>query len=152
VIATLVLIGGMAALPAVAVWVWQLHVRVVEILAPGADFFDVATLADRPAWQTLGASPCRITGPTVRLVTLIREAASVLVAYLPVGPEAVAVADSDLSTVVLDLDGCNRGEMAILERWRAAGTHLVVGTDLVAGQVAIQQQRTLLTVTLPLVA
>jgi hypothetical protein len=152
VIAILVVLVGLLALPMVARWIWHLQLRVVGSLVPGVHVDDVAALADRPLAQRLGAAPPLIAGPTVRLVGVIREAASVLIAYRHVrsdgDPDGPA---GDVGTLLFHVDEGGGRALAVLERWREAGTALVMGHSP-AGVVAIQHARTRLTVTLPLVA
>jgi len=145
-------IAGVAVLPGVAVWVWRLHLRVVRSLVPGADFDQVAALADLPVSRTLGMIPPVVAGPVVRLLGVTREAASVFLAYRHVRPSDAPAGDDSVSTLLLHLDDAAIREVAILERWRAVGTPVVMATNVGAGEVAIQQPSTGLTVTLPLVA
>ncbi len=139
----LFLVAGVALLPILAVTVWRFQVKVLRALVPGAAMGDVTSLADLP----LGAVPALVPGPQVRLLTLIREATSLFVAYRPVTPAA-----AEVSTQVLDLAGAGNRELAVLARWHAGGTPVMVWADLVAGQVAIQEPRSLLTVTLPVLS
>ena len=148
----LMLLAAIVVLPVVAVWVWRFHVRVVSSLVPGADFDQVAALADLPMSQTLGVSPPKVAGPVVRLLGVTREAASLFLAYRHVRPSDAPTGDDAVSTLLLHVDEAAMREVAILERWRAGGTAVVMAADLAAGEVAIQQPLTRLTVTLPLVA
>lgn len=145
----LLVILGLAVLPVVVTWVWRLQMRVLHSLVPGAHFDEIATIADLPVSRTLGASPMVVDGPTVHLLGVTREAALVLVAYRPVG---AAAGSGVVATVLLRLKDRGHREMAVLESWRAARTPLVLVTDHAAGEVAIQQPVTRLTLTLPLVA
>lgn len=146
----LIAIGGLALLPFVVVWVWRLQMRVLRSLVPGARFEEIATLADLPVSRTLGATPPVVDGPTVHLVGVTREDALVLVAYRPVDPATPG--NGFVATVLLRLKDRGSREMAVLESWRAARTPLVLAADHAAGEVAIQQPVTRLTLTLPLVA
>jgi hypothetical protein len=145
--ALLVVIVGFALLPLVALWIWRLQRRVIGSLVPGAEFKAVATLADLPVARLLHAPPPVVTGPTVELLGVTREAKRVLLAYRP-----VSAANRPVRTVLVQLVDRGHREMAVLEGWRAARTPLVVATDALAGEVAIQQPLTRLTLTLPMVA
>jgi hypothetical protein len=146
------IISGIVVLPAVAVWAWRFHVRVVESLVPGADFDQVAALADLPVSRTLGTTPRIIAGPVVRLLGVTREAASLFLAYRHVRPSGAPTGDDAVSTLLLHVENAAVREVAILERWRAGGTPVVMAADPATGEVAIQHSLTRLTVTLPLVA
>jgi hypothetical protein len=152
VVTALVVLVGIVLLPGVARWIWRLHVRVVSSLVPGADFHDVAALADQPVHQTLAIVPPVLEGRAVRLLGVTREAASLFLAYRRVRPNGAPGGDDPVKTLLLHVDHAALREVAILERWRAGGTPVVMATDLAAGEVAIQQPLTGLTVTLPLVA
>jgi hypothetical protein len=88
----------------------------------------------------------------VRLLGVTREAASLFLAYRHVRPSEAPTGDDAVSTLLLHVEDAAVREVAILERWRAGGTPVVVASDPETGEVAIQHSRTRLTVTLPLVA
>jgi hypothetical protein len=143
-IPVLILLAGILALPTVAVWIWRLQTRVIRSLVPGADLADAAALADLPLQTALGRPPPRLAGPPVHLLALTREAASLFVAYRPVASAAATV-----TTLLLDLASAGNRELAVLMRWHSALTPVMVGSGPGAGEVAIQEPRTRLTVTLP---
>jgi hypothetical protein len=147
VIPVLILLAGIMALPTVAVWIWRLQTRVIRSLVPGADLADAAALADLPLHTALGRPPARVGGPPVHLLALTREAASLFVAYRPVASAAATV-----TTLLLDLASAGNRELAVLTRWHSALTPVMVGSGPSAGEVAIQEPRTRLTVTLPVLA
>jgi len=146
------LFTGVVLLPAIAIWVWRFHLRIVGSLVPGADFDHLMTLADLPLSSTLGTTPPVVGGPVVRLLGVTREAASLFLAYRRLRPSDAPSGDDAVRTLLLHADDTTLREVAILERWRAGGTPVVVATDLAMGEVAIQHPSTRLTVTLPLVA
>jgi hypothetical protein len=147
VIPALVLVAGIVALPSVALWIWRLQTRVMRSLVPGADLADTAALADLPVNTALGPPPPRVTGPPVHLLALTREAASLFVAYRPVASAAATV-----TTLLLDLASAGNRELAVLTRWHAALTPVMVGFRPGDVEVAIQEPKTRLTVTLPVLA
>jgi hypothetical protein len=106
----------------------------------------VTALADIPL-VTLGRAPSIVPGPPVHLLTVIREATSLFVAYRPLTPAAAQV-----TTQFLDLAGAGNRELAVLARWHSVGTPVTVWANLEAGEVAIQEPQSLLTVTLPVLA
>jgi hypothetical protein len=136
---------GVLVLPTVAVWTWRMQRRVVRSLIPGADFGDVTSAADLPVIVTLQGSPAAEDGPLMHLLVVTREAASLFIAYRP-----VAAAAATAKTLLLDLASAGRREFKVLTRWQVLRTPLVVRPDLVTRSVAIQEPRTRLTVTLPL--
>jgi hypothetical protein len=144
-IPVLFLIAGILALPAVALWVWRLQTRVLRACVPGANLADAAALADLPLHTALGRTPPRLAGPPVHLLALTREAASLFVAYRPAASAAATV-----KTLLLDLATAGNRELAVLTRWHSALTPVMVGFGAGTGEVAIQEPKTRLTVTLPI--
>ncbi len=143
----LFLVAGIVALPALAAWVWRLQTDVLRGFVPGAELADAASLADLPLHHALGRHPPRIAGPPVHLLALTREAASLFIAYRPVAGAAAVV-----KTVLLDLATASHRELVVLTRWQSALTPVLLGAGAGAGEVAIQEPRTRLTVTLPLLS
>jgi hypothetical protein len=135
------------ALPFVAVGVWRLQTRIVGALVPGADFVDVAALADLPLAAALDHDPPKVGGPPVHLLAVTRETASLFVAY-----RAVASGDPTVTTLLLDVTIAGHREIALLRRWRSVRTPVLVGAGHGDRTVAIQEPTTRLTVTLPVLA
>lgn len=140
------LISSVVAVVAVVLvppWLWRMQTRAVGALVPGADFEDVAALADIPVVLGLSSGPPPlIEGPPVVVLSVIRETASLFVSYQPVLPDAAPV-----RTLLLDLSTSGKRELAVLDRWQAARTPVLVGAGLLLASVALQEPMTRLTIT-----